>query len=276
MLIDDALRAFRDAVYGGEPQVDLALGSLEIARIEHPGLSAARELQRLDALATRSGAATVGDSVKALHRLREFLFEEEGFSGNGKDYYDPRNSCLNDVLDRRLGIPITLSVLMMEVGRRVGLHILGVGLPGHFVVRANVGPDPVLLDPFDGGSVLTPERAAEVVARALGRRAPVTEQHLAPVSKRQILTRMLMNLKSIYTQRHEWIKALAVYDRLLILDSGAAAHFRDRGAVLVRLGHFHKGVNDWERYLTRCPQAEDVEAVRQQLRQVRQRLAALN
>src|SRR5206468_4209281 len=183
----------------------------------------------------------------------------------GNDYYDPRNSCLNDVLDRRLGIPITLSVLRMEVGRRVGLHIHGVGLPGHFVVRADVGPDPVLLDPFDGGALLTPERAAEVVARALGRRAPITEQHLAPVTKRQILTRMLMNLKSIYAQRREWTKALAVYDRLLILDGSAAAHFRDRGAVHVRLGHFHKGVSDWERYLTRCPKAEDADAVRHQL-----------
>lgn len=274
--MDDALRAFRDAVGGAEPEIDLDLGAFEIARIEHPELSAARERKRLDALAVRSGADVVGDSVKALHRLREFLFEEEGFSGNGKEYYDPRNSCLNDVLDRRLGIPITLSVLMMEVGRRVGLHILGVGLPGHFVVRADVGPDPVLLDPFDGGAVLTPERAAEVVARALGRRAPMTERHLAPVTKRQILTRMLMNLRSIYTHLGEWAKALSVYDRLLILDSSAAAHFRDRGGVLVRLGQLHKGVNDWERYLTRCPQAEDAVAVRQQLRQVRQRLAALN
>ncbi len=274
--MDDALRGFRDAVVGAEPEIDLTLGALEVARVEHPSLSSARERERLDALASRSGAGFVGDPVKALHRLREFLFEEEGFSGNGNDYYDPRNSCLNDVLDRRLGIPITLSVLMMEVGRRVGLHILGVGLPGHFVVRADVGHDPVLLDPFDGGAVLTPERAAEVVARALGRRAPLTEQHLVPVTKRQILTRMLMNLKSIYAQRREWAKALSVYDRLLILDSSAAAHFRDRGAVLVRLGHFHKGASDWERYLTRCPKAEDAETVRQQLRQVRQRLAALN
>ncbi|PYM99119.1 MAG: hypothetical protein DME08_06625 [Candidatus Rokuibacteriota bacterium] len=276
MLIDDALRAFRDAVCGAEPEIDLALGAFEIARVEHPDIVAPREQQRLDVLAIRSGAGAVGDSVKALHRLREFLFEEEGFGGDGNDYYDPRNSCLNDVLDRRLGIPITLSVLMMEVGRRVGLHIHGVGLPGHFVVRADVGPDPVLLDPFDGGALLTPERAAEVVARALGRRAPITEQHLAPVTKRQILTRMLMNLKSIYAQRREWTKALAVYDRLLILDGSAAAHFRDRGAVHVRLGHFHKGVSDWERYLTRCPKAEDADAVRHQLRQVRQRLAALN
>src|SRR2546427_281098 len=182
MLIDDALRAFRDAVCGAEPEIDLALGALEVARVEHPNLAAAHEQQRLDVLAMRSG----------------------------------------------------------------------------------------------GGAVLTPERAAEVVARALGRRAPMTEQHLAPVTKRQILTRMLMNLKSVYTQRREWTKALSVYDRLLILDGSAAAHFRDRGAVYVRLRHFHKGVGDWERYLTRCPKAEDADAVRHQLRQVRQRLAALN
>ena len=274
--MDDALRAFRDVVSVADAEVDLGRGALEIARIEHPSLSTPRELTRLDALALRSGVGAVGDSVKALHRLREFLFEEEGFSGNGGHYYDPRNSCLNDVLDRRLGIPITLSVVMMEVGRRVGLRIVGVGLPGHFVVRADVGPEPVLLDPFDGGAILPPERAAELVARALGRRMSITERHLAPVTKRQILTRMLMNLKAIYTTGHGWAKALAVIDRLIILDSSAAAHFRDRGAVFVHLGQLEKGVVDLERYLTRCPRAEDVEAVRQQLRQARQQLASLN
>lgn len=274
--MDPALRAFCQTVRAADPDLDLARGALEIARIEHPDLTPARELLRLDSLAARSGARSVGDPLKALHRLREFLFEEEGFSGNAADYYDPRNSCLNDVLDRRLGIPITLSVLMMEVGRRVGLPILGVGLPGHFVVRADVGPEPVLLDPFDGGAVLTPERAAAVVARALGRQVPLTGQHLAPVTKRQILTRMLMNLRGIYLRRAEWAKALAVFDRLLVLDAGAAVHFRDRGTVLARLGRTGRAVADWERYLTCCPQADDAERVRQELRRLRLRLAALN
>lgn len=274
--MDQELRGFAELVGMPEDTLDLALGALLVARIEHPGLSPASALMRLEELATGSGVAREPDPVKALHRLREFLFEEEGFAGNAEDYYDPRNSCLNDVLERRLGIPITLSVVLMEVGRRVGLSIQGVGLPGHFLVRADVGSEPVLLDPFDGGAVVTHERAADLVARALGRRVPLGAEHFAPVTKRQILVRMLMNLRGIYCRRGAWDRALAVFDRLLVLDARAAPHRRDRGTVLVKLGQFHLGAADWERYLTSWPGAEDADRVREQLRRVRQRLGTLN
>ena len=274
--MDDGLTQFRDLVRLPEPVLDLALAALLIARVEHPNLSPAHSVMHLDELAEASGVARVGDPLKALHRLREFLFEEEGFAGNREDYYDPRNSCLNDVLERRLGIPITLSLVVMEVGRRAGLSIVGVGLPGHFVVRAEVGPEPVLLDPFDRGAVLTHERAADLVARAVGDRLRLTARHFAPVRKRQILTRMLANLRGIYCRRGEWDKALAVVDRLLILDEESAAYRRDRGTVLVKLGQLHRAAQDWERYLSACPEAEDADNVRQQLRRVRQRLATLN
>ncbi|MGH7313568.1 MAG: SirB1 family protein, partial [Candidatus Rokuibacteriota bacterium] len=188
----ERLEQFAELVRLPPEALDLGLAALLIAQVEHPGLSPAHSLMHLDELAAASGAARVGDPLKALHRLREFLFEEEGFTGNAGDYYDPRNSCLNDVLERRMGIPITLSLMMMEVGRRVGLSIVGVGLPGHFVVRADVGSEPVLLDPFDGGAVLTHERAADLVARALGRLVGLTEAHFVPASKRQMLSRMLM------------------------------------------------------------------------------------
>jgi regulator of sirC expression with transglutaminase-like and TPR domain len=274
--MDAVLSEFRDLVGLREDALDLGLGALLIARVEHPTLSLSHSLLRLDQLATASGVARVQDPLKALHRLREFLFEEEGFRGNADEYYDPRNSCLNDVLGRRLGIPITLSLVVMEVGRRVGLDVVGVGLPGHFVVRAQVGTEPVLLDPFDGGAVLTHERAASLVARALGRQVPLTEAHFAPCGKRQILTRMLMNLRGIYCRRAEWDKALAIFDRLLVLDDQCAPHVRDRGTVLAKLGHLHRAASDWERYLTARPEADDAENVRQQLRKVRQRLASLN
>jgi regulator of sirC expression with transglutaminase-like and TPR domain len=274
--MDAVLGEFRELVGLREDALDLGLGALLIARVEHPTLSLSHSLLRLDQLATASGVARVQDPLNALHRLREFLFEEEGFRGNADEYYDPRNSCLNDVLDRRLGIPITLSLVVMEVGRRVGLDVVGVGLPGHFVVRAQVGTEPVLLDPFDGGAVLTHERAASLVARALGRQVPLTEAHFAPCGKRQVLTRMLMNLRGIYCRRAEWDKALAIFDRLLVLDDQCAPHVRDRGTVLAKLGHLHRAASDWERYLTVRPEADDAEKVRQQLRKVRQRLASLN
>lgn len=274
--MDGVLSEFRDLIGLGESALDLGLGALLIARVEHPTLSLAHSLMHLDELATASGVVRIDDPLKALHRLREFLFEEEGFRGNSEEYYDPRNSCLNDVLDRRLGIPITLSLVVMEVGRRVGLDVVGVGLPGHFVVRAQVGTEPVLLDPFDGGAVLTHETAATLVARALGRQVSLTDAHFAPLGKRQILTRMLMNLRGIYCRRGEWDKALAVFDRLLVLEEQSAAHLRDRGTVLVKLGQLHRGATDWERYLKARPEAEDADNVRHQLRKVRQRLATLN
>lgn len=273
--MDPGVRAFAKLVSAPDADVDLGYGALLIARIQHPDLEPAHALKRLDELAARSGAGSVGDPVHALHRLREFLFEEEGFRGNTEDYYDPRNSCLNDVLDRRLGIPITLSVLTMEIGRRVGLPILGVGLPGHFVVRADVTAEPVLLDPFDGGEVVTHERAADLVARALGHRVTLNDEHFAPVGRRQILSRMLTNLRIAHGRRHDWDKTLAICEYLLAL-AESPAHVRDRGTALVRLGQLHRGLADWERYLNASPQAEDAETVRWHLRRARQRLAVLN
>jgi regulator of sirC expression with transglutaminase-like and TPR domain len=270
------LRAFADFVRSPEPEIDLGLAAFAVAQVEHPGLVPEHEVKRLDELTARSGACGIGDSLHALHRLREFLFEEEDFRGNAGDYYDVRNSCLNDVLDRKMGIPITLSVLMMEVGRRAGLRIAGLGLPGHFIVSAHIGADRVLLDPFNAGAVLTPESAAEIVTRATGRRLRLAEGHFTPATKRQILARMLQNLKSIYCRASDWRKALDVIERLLLVDDTSPGHLRDRGSVLVNLGELHRGAADWERYLIAHPEASDSESVRQQLRKVRRELASLN
>jgi regulator of sirC expression with transglutaminase-like and TPR domain len=274
--MDADLRAFGDIVRVSAPEIDLALGALCIARIEHPRLIAADSLKRLDELAVRSGAAGLADELRILHRLREFLFAEEGFQGNSEDYYDPCNSCLNDVLERKRGIPISLALVMMEVGARVGLRIVGVGLPGHFVVSAHVGGDSVLLDPFSGGALLTRAGAHKVVARAVGRAVRLTEASFAPCSRVQMLARMLNNLKAVYVSRCQWGKALEAINHLLIVDGESSSHLRDRGSVLVKLGHFHRGIADWERYLGQNPGASDVEVVRQQVRRVREGLAALN
>ena len=274
--MEPALRAWTDLVRSPEPDIDLALGALAVARVESPDLIAEHYLTHLDELAARSGAAGLDDPLRALHRLRQFLFDEEGFRGNADDYFDPANSCLNQVLERKLGIPITLCVVMIEVGRRVGLRVQGIGLPGHFVVSATVGTESVLLDPFDGGAVLTQETAVEVVARALGRRVTLTAGHFAPVTKRQMLARMLVNLKGMYVRREEWMKGLDVIDRLLVLDGEGSAHVRDRGSLLIKLGHLLHGAAEWERYLNAHPQASDGEKVRRELRRVRQRLATLN
>ena len=272
----DDLGAFQQLAERDERHLDLGRAALAVARIEHPSLSVDLEVARLDELAARSGAGDTGDRQAALERLLAFLFEDEGFRGNAEEYYDPRNSCLNDVLDRKLGIPITLSVLTMEVGRRVGVEVDGVSLPGHFIVSANLGARRIFLDPFNGGAVLTPAQAEEVASRAVGRPVKLAEGHWAPCGKRQILVRMLRNLKGIYARREDWLRALAVVDRLLVLDADSPVHLRDRGSVLVRLQRLHEGAQAWDRYLRRFPNAQDADTFREQLRKVRQKLGALN
>jgi regulator of sirC expression with transglutaminase-like and TPR domain len=261
----DGLRAFGELARQADDAIDLGLGAFLIAQIEHPDLEPHHELKRLDELASRVGRADV-------HRLRQFLFEDEGFTGNAGDYYDPRNSCLNDVLDRRLGIPITLSVLAIEVGRRLGLAIDGVGLPGHFMAAA-AG---VLFDPFNGGAVVSRSEARAVVARVLGGQVSLEDSHFVPVPKAQILVRMLSNLRSVYVDREAWAKACAVMERLMLLDPEAPGHVRDYGTVLMKQGDFTRGAAQWERYLSRHPTARDAERVKAQLTEIRRAIASLN
>lgn len=268
------MQAFETVVKAPDDELDLALAALLVARVERPDLDPRPWLERLDDLAHRCG--TLADPSKALTRLRRFLFEEEGFHGNRGDYFDPLNSCLDQVIERRVGIPITLSLLMMEVGRRVGVAIEGVGLPGHFIVRAQTISASVLIDPFHGGGVLSVADAEDVVAEAVGRRVDLQAAHFAPVTKRQMLARMLANLKSVYIKRENWQKALQVIDWLLLIDDASPTQMRDRGTVLMKLGQFQAGAAEWERYLTRNPNAKDGEKLRGQLRRIRQALASLN
>ena len=273
--VDPSLEEFQRAVLGTDAGINLARAALLIARTEYPGLDVERYISRLDQLA-RDARAGGKDSLCRLHRLREFLFEEVGFRGNTEDYCDPRNSFLNDVLDRKLGIPITLSLVLMEVGRRLGLKIKGIGLPAHFIVAAQIGEERVLLDAFNGGALLTPEAAQELVSRVLGRPVTLQEEHFAPVTRRQLLGRMLRNLKAIYWRRKDWSRALPIAERLLVLEPDSPEEIRDRGTVLVNLGEVVRGVADWEHYLKLAPQAPDAQSVRQNLRRARSTLATLN
>lgn len=277
MDVDPATRELAVAVSRPDGQIDLTRAALIIAKSEYPTLDVQAYLDRLDALARRARTSrAIGDPLGQLHRLRECLFEEEGFSGNSEDYADPRNSYLNDVLDRRLGIPITLSLVLIEVGRRLGLEMEGIGLPGHFITGARVDGEQVLLDPFNRGAILTTEGCSEVVARALGQPVELGAEHFAPVTNRQFLARMLNNLKVSYWRREQWDKVVPVIDRLLVLDPAAGGELRDRGFALSNQGEVARGLADWERYLTDFPNALDHEQVKGQLRRVRHRLARLN
>ncbi len=274
---DPTLAEFTTAVSRPDADIPLARAALLIAAAEQPGLDVDRELARLDDLARSADPGRRdADDLRRLHRLREFLFEERGFAGDRVDYFDPRNSYLNQVLDRRLGIPITLSLVLIEAGRRLGLQMEGVGLPGHFIAGAWVGGDHVLLDPFNRGALLTREGCAAVVQQALGRPVRLQEEHFAPVTNRQFLIRMLANLKGIYWRQAAWDRVVRVIDRTLALQPRAGGERRDRGTAWVNQGRLERGIADWERYLTEFPNAADHEPVRGQLRRARQKLAQLN
>jgi regulator of sirC expression with transglutaminase-like and TPR domain len=277
MALDPQLREFAELTARPDGRIDLARAALAIARWEYPALDVEAYLDRLDALARGvDGERRSADPVGRLHRLREYLFVEQGFAGNREAPYDPRNSFFNDVLDRRTGIPITLSLVLMEVGKRLGLAVEGIGLPGHFIAGARFGDSQILLDCFNGGALLTPEACEEVVGRALGQQVTLKPEHFAPVSGSRLLARMLGNLKGIYWQREAWDRVVGVIDRLLVLDPKAGHEWRDRGLAWTNMGELRRGLGDWERYLTEFPDAADHEAVKGQLRKTRQKLAQLN
>ncbi|PYM51228.1 MAG: hypothetical protein DME16_04790 [Candidatus Rokuibacteriota bacterium] len=274
---DPSLRELATLVSRPDGRLDLARAALTIARWEYPALEVDAYLERLDGLARGvDGSRRSTDPLGRLHRLREYLFVEQGFAGNREDYYDPRNSFLNDVLDRRQGIPITLSLVLIEVGKRLGLAVEGIGLPGHFIAGARLDDSQIFLDPFNGGALLTPESCEKLVGRVLGRKVTLTDEHYAPVSGRQLLGRMLANLKAIYWQRQAWDKVVGAIDRLLVLDSKAAGEWRDRGIAWSNMGEIQRSLADWERYLTEFPNTKDHEAVKGHLRKARQKLAQLN
>ena len=256
-----ARRRFSEVL--SRPEVRLDEASLAIAQEEYPQLSTARYLAALDELAGVASNALGGrrDPASVLRALQGSLFGEGGFRGNASAYYDPRNSFLNDVIDRRLGIPITLCVLYMEVARRVGFAVEGVGYPGHFLVKHLAGEREVFVDPFHGGSVLTAEDClARFQAMAPGR-VP-QRRHLEGVSPRQILRRMLHNLRKIYVETHDDVRALWVMDRLVILAPDDPVARRDRGLIEARLGGTAAALVDLESYLEQVGDDEDVDDVR--------------
>jgi regulator of sirC expression with transglutaminase-like and TPR domain len=190
------------------------------------------------------------------------LFEEEGFRGNAEAYYDPRNSFLNDVLDRRLGIPITLGIVALEVGWRLGIPLSGINFPGHFLIRYEGQVARLLVDPFDGGRVRWEDEAQDLLDRVYGGMVRMRKEFLRSATRTEILARVLTNLKGIYLNARDDARALAAVERILLLRPGAVVELRDRGLLLARIGRTHEAVADLERYLDFSPAAPDAERVR--------------
>jgi regulator of sirC expression with transglutaminase-like and TPR domain len=216
------MRRFAVAVQRPEEELELDRAALLMGEWESGPVDVGRYRTMIDGLAERAEATRreLSDrSFAGCRAVTRVLFDELGFHGNTADYYDPRNSFLHEVLERRTGIPITLSVLYMEVARRIGVRIVGVGFPGHFLVRAVEGDRAVVIDPFHRGAVLGRDELAELLARVIGPEAKLEPAHLTPLGKIQILNRMLVNLAGIYGQRGDLFRSLEVLERLHLLDA---------------------------------------------------------
>lgn len=264
---------FAQLVSGSEEALDLAEAALLIAQEEHPQLEVSTYLHKLEELAAavRTRLPESPSPSDIVLNLNIHLFREEGFRGNTSAYYDPANSFLNEVLDRKTGIPITLSVVYIEVARRLGLSLVGVGFPGHFLVKYTGPEGDVVLDPFLGGITLDHQQLTHKLQTMYGEQNPLLgqiPQLLAPASKKDILVRMLRNLKGVYLQKNDFARALSVIERILLIEPDAPAEIRDRGSVHQRLGHLQAALRDFQRYVTLAPHADDAEAVRVMLRRM--------
>lgn len=259
--------------------IDLGAAALALARIEYPQLDANAYLTRLDTLAGRAAAGLRANpsSRETIAMLNRVLFDEEGLRGNRDDYYDPRNSFLNDVLDRKLGIPITLSVIYMEVARRIGFPVAGTAMPGHFLLKHyDVLLGELVIDPFNRGRMLTindcQARIKEIYHGAL----EFQPEFLQPVTKREILTRILNNLRQIYFTNRDFRKGLMVLDLLLAIPPRSPEMLRERALVRLNLDQYVGAARDLANYLKLQPDAPDAEDVKETLDMVRQLLARLN
>jgi len=216
-------------------------------------------------LVAASHGGAEADVYRAVAALNYVLFSQHGYRGNAGDYYDPRNSFLNEVIERKIGIPITLSVLYLEVAQRIGLALEGVNFPAHFLVKHESDGVEIFIDPFHAGELKSREDLSAMLDSLNGAKVTFRPEFLATAGKKQILKRMLGNLKAIYLRDGDFGQALSVFDRLIILDPAAAEEVRDRGLVYFEVEDFSQAREDFETYLRLAPDARDAAAIREQL-----------
>lgn len=256
--------------------VDIAAVALELARDEYPELQPAGYLAELDRLATELLPRLNGDLANDASALCEMLFIEEGYRGDAERYYDPENSYLNRVMDRRLGLPITLSILAVAVGRRAGLHVEGVGLPGHYIARLVRGREVALFDPFHGGNLLTVSDCEELVERATGQEFTATLDDLSGAPTGATIRRLLTNLKGVYLRQGLFPRAARVIRRILQIEPGNSLERRDLGVCLIQCGRPGPAIDQLRCYLESSPASADATLVRKLLRQARAEVAKWN
>ena len=262
---------FAHEVRKPEKDQSLAMAALLVAQEEYPQLPLDRYVSRLDLMAEETLDRLDGETAPllVLQELLNTLYRRHHFRGNREAYYDPRNSFLNDVLDRALGIPLTLGMVVLEVGWRLGLPLEGVNFPGHFLVRFRGEALDLLVDPFDGGKIRFEDQAQELLDRAYGGVVRLQPSFMREATKRDMLVRMLTNLKGVYMRVADHRRALAAVERILMLTPTAPTENRSRGLLLARLGRREEAATQLEKYLRVAPGAADADRVEDMLKDLR-------
>ena len=258
--------------------IPLAEAALILACEEYPQLEISPYLDLLDHMAqvAQQKLGSSDSPVETIEKINAVLFETFGFRGATEDYYDPRNSFLNDVLDRRIGIPITLSAVYMEVSRRLNFPVVGVGMPGHFIVKYSDRREEFFLDPFNRGEILSRDDCRNRIYERYGDSVEFDDRLLGRVTHRQILWRMLNNLKEIYLKAHAFDKGLAIVDMMLMVDPEEIPQFRDRGLLRLQLRQFEGATRDLEHYLRHSSGADDREEIENHVKELRRIRAMMN
>lgn len=266
-----ARQRFRQIAELPEPMLDLVEASLVIALEEDPALDMDRYLGQVNdwSGAVRDRLEGSRDIERIVESINHLLFHEEGFHGEEENYYDPRSALLNEMLDRHAGLPITLSILYLEICRRVGMDAAGVSLPGRFLVKFSGAFGQIVIDPFDGGRVLSTVEIQKLLDAVYGGGVRLREHHLRSFTAKQILARELAHLKSAYLAQHDLPRAAASMDRLLILDENDPYELRDRGAIAVQMHAYREAIECFERYLALMPHGDDHGRVREQIAYLR-------
>ncbi|MGZ5474275.1 MAG: SirB1 family protein [Thermoanaerobaculia bacterium] len=266
-----ARQRFREIALRPEPHLDLVEASLVIALEDRPGLDINRYLEQVggwsEAVRERlEGSRDIERIVEVMNRL---LFEEEGFHGEDDDYYDPRSALLSEALDRHAGLPITLSILYIEMSRRIGIEAAGISLPGRFLVKFSGDFGQIVVDPFDGGRILSTIELQVILDGMYGGGVRLREHHLRSFTRREVLGRELAQLKAAYLAQHDLHRAAASIDRLLILDDRDTYEVRDRAMLAMQMHSYSQAIEFFERYLELAPLAEDRARVRDQIAYLR-------
>jgi regulator of sirC expression with transglutaminase-like and TPR domain len=262
-----------------DERVDLLRAALTFARVEDPQLDIENYVRRVDELAVRVAERIQDpdDPAQIIAGLNDVLFQEEMFRGNTVDYYSPRNSFLHDVLDRRLGIPITLALVYMEVARRVGFQLFGVGMPGHFLLKHyDVDGRAILIDAFERGSIVTEEDCRQKLDSIYSGQLALQPEFLLPVTRRQMLTRMLNNLRSVYLTQRDFRRAVQVVDLILVIYPRSPDDMKQRAVLRYNLNDYRGALSDFDEYVKMSPDASDAEEIKQTALSLRRSMAMMN